>query len=128
VSKFNTGAEDEALAAAERAMPAEEPGLIHKVTTFFGLLVLTLHPAVWNRRRAVLRQREGRIKTEANARERAPETPSVEARGSEANATADGDMAERDRVRSELFAQHARRPRWVQDYVDRVRRGEWVDD
>jgi hypothetical protein len=131
VAKLNIPAEEEALAASERMPPAEEPGLVHKFTTFLSLLVLTLHPAVWNRRRAVLRQREGRVKTEANAREREPETPSVEANGGEDNATTEAERTERQRVartRAELVAQHARRSRWVQAYVDRVRRGEWVDD
>jgi len=126
VANINIPAEGEALAASERARPAEDPGLAQKITTFLSLLVLTLHPAVWNRRRVVLRQREGRIRTEANAREREPEAPSAGE-----NVTTEAEMTERERVarvRAELVAQHARRPRWVQAYVDRVRAGEWVDD
>lgn len=131
VANINIPAEGEALAASERARPAEEPGLAQKLTTFLSLLVLTLHPAVWNRRRVVLRQREGRIRTEANAREREPEAPSADVNGDGENATTEAERIERERVarvRAELVAQHARRPRWVQAYVDRVRAGEWVDD
>jgi hypothetical protein len=79
----------------------------------------------------VLRQREGRIRTEANAREREPEAPSADVNGDGENATTEAERIERERVarvRAELVAQHARRPRWVQAYVDRVRAGEWVDD
>lgn len=131
LSKLNIPAEEEALAASERATPAEEPGLAHKVTTFLCLLVLTLHPAVWNRRRGVLRQREGRVRTEANAREREPEAPGIEAHVGEDSTTTEAERTEREgvaRKRAELVAQHARRPKWVQAYIDRVRRGEWVDD
>ncbi|KIM90978.1 hypothetical protein PILCRDRAFT_157734 [Piloderma croceum F 1598] len=131
LSKLNIPAEEEALAASERATPAEEPGLAHKVTTFLCLLVLTLHPAVWNRRRGVLRQREGRVRTEANAREREPEAPGTEVNVGEDSTTTEAERTERESVarkRVELVAQHARRPRWVQAYIDRVRRGEWVDD
>jgi len=75
----------------------------------------------------LLRQREGRLRTEANAREREPDPPSSDRE----HATTEGERTERERVagvRAELAAQHARRPRWVQSYVDRVRTGEWVDD
>jgi hypothetical protein len=131
MAKLNILAEGEALAAPERSPPAEEPGLVHKVTIFLGLLVLTLHPAVWNRRRTVLRQREGRIRTEANTREREPETSNPSVNAERESVTTETERTERERtarVRAELVSQHARRPRWVQAYVDRVRRGEWADD
>lgn len=127
MANINIQSEGEALAAAERAVPAEEPGFVHKFMAFVALFVLTLHPAVWNRRRVILRQREGRTRTEANAREREPETPSADIEGEEAEAA----RQERERVarvRAEYVAQHERRPRWVQAYVERVRGGEWVDD
>jgi len=98
LSKLNIPAEEEALAASERATPAEEPGLAHKVTTFLCLLILTLHPAVWNRRRGVLRQREGRVRTEANAREREPEAPGTEINVEEDSATTEAERTERESV------------------------------
>jgi hypothetical protein len=122
LANINIAAEEEALAASERAGTA---GVAQKVATFLSLLILTLHPAIWNRRRAVLRQREGRIRTEADAREREPDALTFDANGGEV------EMSERERVarvRAELIAQHARRPHWVQAYVERVRTGEWVDD
>ncbi|KAK0206627.1 hypothetical protein DFS33DRAFT_1315879 [Desarmillaria ectypa] len=94
----------------------EPPMFGQKYLAFMTLLVTTVHPAVWDRRRAVLRRREGRIRTEANA---------MEVRG-------DGEDTEenrrREQRREELAAQHARRPGWVQQYVRRVVANEWVDD
>ncbi|KAI5124854.1 hypothetical protein M0805_007287 [Coniferiporia weirii] len=98
---------------------APEPGLFTKVRVFVSLLVLTLHPAFWNRRRAALRTREGRVRTEATARETAP---TQEGEGGEG-----GDERVRQ-AREQLLMQHAQKPAWVQEYVERVRRGDWVDD
>lgn len=98
-----------------------EPSLGHKVLTFFGLLVTTLHPAIWNQRRAALRVREGTVRTEINMRDAPPRT----------------DLADEETQRNEeraeearraLRERHARRPRWVQQYMERVMAGEWVDD
>ncbi|KDR83580.1 hypothetical protein GALMADRAFT_219401 [Galerina marginata CBS 339.88] len=96
----------------------DEPSLGHKTATFLGLFATTLHPAIWNRRRVALRRREGVVRTEANAR----------------NAPPDGDSeptAEQNVVsqrREELRAQFARRPRWIQRYMERVVAEDWVDD
>lgn len=68
VANINIQSEENALTSPEGARPEEEPGLAQKIKIFVSLLVLTLHPAVWNRRRAALKEREGRLKTEANAR------------------------------------------------------------
>ncbi|KAF9055090.1 hypothetical protein BDZ89DRAFT_975313 [Hymenopellis radicata] len=94
----------------------ERPSLIQKVKVFTTLFFATLHPAVWDRRRALLRQREGRIRTEATAM----------------GATDDGsDAAEnqaRNQRRAELVARHAGRPAWVQEYVQHVVENDWVED
>ena len=121
LANINISTEADALASSG---PAPEPSLVHKFTTFVMLFVLTLHPAIWNRRRVVLRQREGRLRTEANARERepGPETNSDEA------AVADGERERVARLRRELIAQHERRAMWVRGYVERVMRGEWVEE
>lgn len=100
-----------------------EPSLGRKVVIFVTLLVATLHPAIWNRRRAVLRQREGRVRTEMNA---------LEAGGG----AVDGEESEevkaqkeaREARRREISAVHAMRPKWVRDYMDRVMAEDWVDD
>ena len=100
--------------------PLSPPSLMHKCTTFVILIALTLHPEVWNRRRAALRKREGRLRTEANAMEREIER-------------VDGqELSEDDRKRDDMAAalrlQDERRASWVKTYVQRVRGGEWVDD
>lgn len=104
------------LDAEERALSghvSNPPTLTEKMVTFFGLLATTVHPAVWDRRRAVLRRREGQVRTETTVREQADE---------------EGESEARTQRRAELVAQHARRPGWVQDYIRRVEAGDWVDD
>ncbi|KAF9263541.1 hypothetical protein L218DRAFT_901729 [Marasmius fiardii PR-910] len=99
-----------------------EPGLRRKVGAFVTLFLATVHPAVWNRRRVALRQREGRIRTEERARN-APVEP--EGEGEEQ------DLARRTAAqesRDRLQAQHVRRRPWIQRYIQRVMREEWVDD
>ncbi|KZP24535.1 hypothetical protein FIBSPDRAFT_415678 [Athelia psychrophila] len=127
LANINIPTEAQVLAASERTPPPPPPRLAHKITTFVALLLLTLHPAVWDRRRVAVRQREGHLRTETNARERQPEAPTAEAVEGEGTAQ----RSEQERmaaVRADLTAVHARRPRWVQDYVERARSGEWVDD
>uniref|UniRef100_A0A0W0FCS9 Ubiquitin-like domain-containing protein n=1 Tax=Moniliophthora roreri TaxID=221103 RepID=A0A0W0FCS9_MONRR len=95
---------------------AQEPGFRRKAAVFATLFLATVHPAVWNRRRAALRPREGRIRTEANAMNQQEETD-------------DADLnARRAETRAALIAQHARRQPWIQNYINRVVQGEWVDD
>ncbi|KAG2077568.1 hypothetical protein BDR04DRAFT_1088643 [Suillus decipiens] len=100
--------------------PLPPPSLMHKVTTFVSLLVLTLHPEIWNRRRAALRTREGRLRTEANVMEREVERSEGQ------------ELSEEDKKREETTAvlrvQDGRRAPWVKTYIQRVRGGEWVDD
>jgi hypothetical protein len=92
-------------------------GLGHKIMSFFGLLITTLHPAIWNRRRVALRRREGVIRTEMSLRE--PPQPPQEA---EENGPAES------QIREGLRSQHARRPLWIQRYMERVVAADWVDD
>lgn len=96
---------------------APEPTFVHKLQTFLVLFFATLHPAVWDERRKLLRQREGRLRTEMNA---------LEARNGEGEETPE-DRA-RAEARAKLAEQHARRPRWVREYIDRLRSGDWLDD
>ncbi|KAK7049658.1 hypothetical protein VNI00_005689 [Paramarasmius palmivorus] len=95
---------------------AQEPGFRRKAAVFVTLFLGTVHPAVWNRRRAALRPREGRIRTEANAMNQQEETDDAELN------------ARRAETRAALIAQHARRQPWIQNYINRVVQGEWVDD
>ncbi|KAF8165193.1 hypothetical protein B0H34DRAFT_648383 [Crassisporium funariophilum] len=113
--------EEERIINETAGTPLVEPGLGHKIITFFGLLITTLHPAVWNRRRIALRRREGSIRTEANMRN----APAPEDGESDAS-TPGGNRAAQ--IREELRAHFDRRPRWIQRYMERVVAEEWVDD
>ena len=96
--------------------PTPEPGLGHKFVTFVGLLVSTLHPAIWNRRRVSLRRREGSIRTETNARN----VPLAQSEGDE-----EARVAQR---RDELRERFERRTPWVRRFMERVADEDWVDD
>ena len=109
-----------ALDARPEAIAA--PTFGHRIKTFAELLVLTAHPAVWDRRRAALRQREGRVRTEMNTRE-APQP----AQG-DGDVQADEERARAAQARADLNAIHSRRPAWVINYMERVRGGDWIDE
>ncbi|KAH0587311.1 hypothetical protein H2248_006113 [Termitomyces sp. 'cryptogamus'] len=115
-ANVNVHAEERILAEMPGADTAE-PSLSHKVMTFFSLILTTVHPAVWNTRRVALRQREGRIRTEANMRETQVDTDSEGNNGNN-----------RAQLRNTLREQHNRRPQWIREYMDRVVAAEWVDD
>ncbi|KAI6047321.1 hypothetical protein EDC04DRAFT_2597504 [Pisolithus marmoratus] len=100
---------------------ADPPTLTQKAIMFLSLGVATLHPEVYNRRRATLRQREGRLRTEMNLVERTSEsTGNVE--------PSEDELLRRQQYREQLQTQHSRRPLWVKDYVIRVRAGDWLDE
>lgn len=119
LGNMNVQAEEQIL---NHTGPVAPPTFSHKLMTFVSLLFTTLHPAVWNRRRVALRQREGRIRTEAVVR---TEIPPTEGEEGESDTRARDNRA---RLRMELTAQHARRPVWIQRYIERVVEGDWVDD
>lgn len=123
--------EEDALLDSDR--PNAPPGTMHRVKTFVSLLFMTLYPAVWDRRRAMLRRREGRIRTEANAREE----PSALTNPEDTSASGEEDVIAREtrlaneareRARVQLVAKHERRSAWVKSYVERTAAAEWVDD
>lgn len=120
LANMNIEEEQRILDQAPNA-PTAEPGIGHKIGTFLALFLTTLHPAIWNRRRVALRQREGVVRTEANVRNTPPPT---QEEGTEPT-TEQNVAAQR---REELRAQHARRPRWIQRYMARVVAEDWVDD
>ncbi|EKM59416.1 uncharacterized protein PHACADRAFT_114129 [Phanerochaete carnosa HHB-10118-sp] len=103
-------------ATLDAATPAPEPTVARRVKSFVSLMLMTLHPAVWDRRRTALRRREGRLRTEANVRESTPAEGSGE------------EDANRVQARAQVTARHERRPQWVQRYVERVQVTEWADD
>lgn len=118
LSNLNLAMED-AIVNGDPRVSTRPPSTGHKVKTFVSLLLLTLYPAVWDHRRAALRRREGRLRTEANAREA---TQSPEDVGGDESASASA------RARVDLPARHERRPAWVKQYVQRVQATEWADD
>ncbi|KAI0824697.1 hypothetical protein BC628DRAFT_1518236 [Trametes gibbosa] len=118
--------DEDAMLEADTQTPA--PGLLHKAKTFVALFCMTLHPATWDRRRVALRRREGRIRTEANAREAAM---TARAERESAGADAPARTAEEEArvaAQEQVVARHERRPAWVKTYVQRVQFSEWVDD
>ncbi|CCM04861.1 uncharacterized protein FIBRA_07054 [Fibroporia radiculosa] len=120
LSNLNLHVEDAVL---DGGLPVRPPSLGHKVKTFVSLMLLTLHPAVWDYRRAALRRREGRLRTEANIREAAMQnTDGQNAAGSPGERTED-----ETRVKA-LIEAHERRPTWVKEYVHRVQTTDWADD
>lgn len=116
LSNLNLTSEDAILNTESRDITP--PSIGHRAKTFLSLLITTLHPAVWDRRRVILRRREGRIRTEANLRESPPREEGDETLES----------AHRDQSRLNMIARHERRPRWVREYVQRVQDTEWIDD
>lgn len=120
LGNMNVETEQRILTEATQENP-REPSLGHKVITFFGLLLTTLHPAIWNQRRAVLRSREGALRTEVNSRNalRRTDLEDDEARRQE-------EIAEESRRL--LREMHGRRPPWVRRYIARVVDADWVDD
>ncbi|PCH41304.1 hypothetical protein WOLCODRAFT_118646 [Wolfiporia cocos MD-104 SS10] len=96
------------------------PTLVHRAKTFAGLLVLSLYPAVWEHRRAALRRREGRLRTEANTRDAA--------RQLQEEVQETGERRD-EAVRAQaLLHAHEQRPAWVRSYVERILATEWPDE
>jgi hypothetical protein len=129
---LNLSAEERALAArpedAGNARVMVPPSAAHRAASFGALFLSTLHPAVWNRRRAALHRREGQLRTEAHARERELADEELPEDLPEAERTRRREEADKARLaRDELVQQHARRPQWVKEYVERVRGGDWAD-
>ena len=134
----NMNLEDEdALLVNDAAGAHPQPGLLHKATAFVSLFLTSLHPAVWDRRRGVLRRREGRLRTEANVREAEPApapVPSPGAEGESGNGStsvgvsANPQEEARAQARAQMIARHERRPGWLRSYIERVQNTEWVDD
>ncbi|KAI0356484.1 hypothetical protein OH77DRAFT_1495312 [Trametes cingulata] len=125
LAMLNIPAEDALL---ETDAPAPPPSVLQKAKMFVTLFLLTLYPAAWDRRRTALRRREGRIRTEANAREAAvTERAERESAGADAPVRTAEEEA-RARAREQVVARHERRPAWLKEYVQRVQEAEWVDD
>ena len=115
LSNLNLRREDSIIDTGANVPP---PSMSHKIKTFVVLILLTLYPAVWDHRRAALRRREGRLRTEQNARDAARSASTEGEQGREADA---------DRTRA-LERLQNRRPAWVKQYVERVLTTDWADE
>lgn len=133
LAMLNLATEDAIL---DTDAPAPPPSLVQKAKMFVALFFMSLHPAAWDRRRIALRRREGRVRTEANAREaalhdRAQRQGQGEADGQQGQGQGQPRTEEdeaRARAREQMVIRHERRPAWLQQYVQRVQYTEWVDD
>ncbi|GAW04144.1 hypothetical protein LENED_005914 [Lentinula edodes] len=120
-------------AALESTLPLEtdspEPGFARKVLLFLVLFLISVHPAVWNRRRALLRAREGQVRVEMGVL--------AEGVGEQESGAADDASAlettRRAQRRAEMYVKYMSRPAWVRRYMQRVMsaqagEGAWVDE
>lgn len=108
---------------------ASPPSLAHKMKTFCVLFFLTLHPAIWDRRRTALRAREGRVREEARTREAFALQRDRERRELEENRRRGVESENNGDVPPETpEPPPAPKPFWVAEYVQRVRSGDWVDE
>ena len=136
VANVNLREENEMLEASGDLPP---PTFVHKVKTFASLMMITLIPALWDRRRAELMRREGGLRTEMNVISAAMAAPSFSGSAAQAhnpqiggeNEVSAQEQEELKRAREIKLAvieKHARRPDWVREYVERAGRMEYYDD
>ena len=138
VANINLREENEVLEAPEDIPP---PTFIHKVKTFVLLMVITLVPAMWDRRRTELTRREGGLRTEMNVITSAMAAPSlsgsaaqardppVEGEGESETSVQEREESKRAReLKLATIQKHARRADWVREYVERAGRTEYYDD
>lgn len=102
------------------------PSLAHKIKMFCALCLLTLHPAIWDRRRSALRGREGRVREDARTRE--ARALQRERGRIEREENRQGGVETESPPETVEIPPPAPRPFWVAEYVQRVRSGDWVDE
>ena len=123
LSRLNFSNELIYIYSREGTRNGQQPNFFERARIFIILFILTLHPAIWNRRRTALKLREGSLRTEANIIRRAQEG---------ANNDNDTNLQEQrpevDAVRVQIRERHEARPRWVREYVERIQAAESLDD
>ena len=118
LAAFHLREEGDAFDAPENGAITRTPSLYSRLKQAMILFVLTIHPEVWNLRRRSLREREARVKRElAERRRQHPE-------GGESESE-QGQNQPRPQAEPEL--QGRRRAPWLEDYIQRVERAEWID-
>jgi hypothetical protein len=138
VANINIREENEILEASGDLPP---PTLFHKVKTFVSLMIVTLIPELWDRRRGELMRREGGLRSEMNVITAATAPPSsggsaAQARDPSTGGEGDAEVSEQEREESRrarerklaVIQKHARRAEWVREYVERASRMEYYDD
>jgi len=112
--------EDAVLDAPGNSPNTRPPTVFRRLRQAFVLFILTVHPEVWNRRRRNLREREARVKRELVERRR--------------QRPGDGDGEQPNHVdqagqreNSIPLEQPRRKAPWLEEYIERVERGEWID-
>jgi len=138
LSTINLGDENEMLFGSRDPPP---PTFFHKIKTFVSLMFVTLVPALWDRRRAELRRREGALRTEMNVINTARTAPSfsgsaAQARNPPTEGESEGEVSAQEReelrrareLKLAVIQKHARRPDWIREYVERAGGMEHYDD
>ena len=138
VANINIREEGEILDASGDLPP---PTLFHKVKTFALLMIVTIFPELWDRRRGELLRREGALRTEMNIINAAMAPPSssgsaAQARDPSTEGEGESDVSEQEREESRrakerklaVIQKHAQRAEWVREYVERASRMEHYDD
>lgn len=135
VANINIREENEML---ESSMDLPPPTLFHKAKTFTSLMIATLIPALWDRRRAELMKREGALRTEMNVITAAMAPLSSSGSATQAPTEGEGQTEVSEKEREEarkarerklaVIQKHARRADWVREYVERAGRMEYYED
>ena len=148
IAHYHLDSEDQALHHPSPAQPpSPPPNFFQRAFAFVFLFLVTFYPAVWDKRRALLKTREGVVRTETRMRRQpdeeeepqaqpqdgadgeaaAPSPEAAQQAEQQAAAAAEAKTA-RAAAKAELLAKHNRRANWVKEYIERVMEDEWVDD
>lgn len=112
-----------------QAQLVPEPSLLNKSVSFLALFLATAHPAVWNKRRRYLSEREGRVREEMRMLLAGNEDSSANERGEgegEGEGAQGGPVvgeelnARRAQAQAVARERYIRRPEWVKRYMMRV--------
>jgi len=135
VANINLRGENEMLEVSGDLPP---PTFVHTAKTFVSLMIVTLIPALWDRRRTELTRREGSLRTEMEVITSARAAPSFSGSAAQAPTEGEGESEASAQEREEsrrarelklaTIQKHARRPDWVREYVERAGRMEYYED
>jgi len=125
--------EDTVFNAPEGSPAARPPSIFARFRQAIVLFVLTMHPEVWNRRRRTLREREGRVKRELAERRRQREQAEAAQEQNGENESNDDNSSQQPNANEQQQQEAApevpvrRRAPWLEGYIERVERAEWID-